>query len=173
MRISDWSSDACSSDLQGNAQGGGLPLDALTCEVNEGRKILPLQLAAPHHADVRHAPANSVLVLNEPLHGRVCRVRDIGHGLALPRHRIARGRHKLIKEAVHSVPVLAFGPAPYEGLDGIGHQPNSSPNAALMRLATSASESFGSRSRISRSEERRVGNECVRTVRSRWWPHRK
>src|SRR3546814_18780646 len=98
MRISDWSSDVCSSDLaRGGLVVGGLDLDA--------------------------------------------RLRGVAHRIAL-----------LVGLDLDAEPV-AF-PADLDARDA----------EAVTRL--------GEVDERGRSEERRVGNECVSTCRSRWSPYR-
>src|SRR3546814_20286600 len=56
--------------------------------------------------------------------------------------------------------------------DGFGHEGSWGVGAGMARIMLSwvnEATSWPSR-RTTRSEERRVGKECVRTCRSRWWP---
>src|SRR3546814_15909673 len=107
MRISDWSSDVCSSDLSGLRMSG--------------RMAICMRLAQPGRcANIRSAisPCSSKeQIVNEDPRIRRLQFRAWHHG---------------IKEAD-----LAVG-------------------------------GFFDRYHAERSEERRVGNECVRTCRSRW-----
>src|SRR3546814_16454819 len=98
MRISDWSSDVCSSDLFIIGSGPG----ALLCRYFSGRRHLDAedQLTLEWAGTYRH------------YHAAMMRTLPIGHPQPLHRE-------------MH---------------------------------------------RVARSEERRVGNECVRTCRSRWSP---
>src|SRR3546814_2715022 len=45
------------------------------------------------------------------------------------------------------------------------------PSGEGVRLVRDGQTGLGGRLPINRSEERRVGKECVRTCRSRWWPY--
>src|SRR3546814_15410259 len=100
MRISDWSSDVCSSDLEGLLDGGEV--------------------------------------------GRIDRAGEID------------ARNRGTEAAV-------------EGRDGHGHSqillPKSEPRFRPLSIARLA------RAGGKRSEERRVGKECVSTCRSRGWPY--
>src|SRR3546814_14299109 len=120
MRISDWSSDVCASDLGGEVDGG--------------------RAQRPRHADA------AVAVLNLDFAQVACveKFGKLPDQIGIDLHGCALGR-------------------------GIGHlnpcftyDSRSSPVCAHpcpMRTAAS-----------SRSEERRVGRECVRTWRTRWLP---
>src|SRR3546814_20522503 len=110
MRISDWSSDVCSSDLAPKSSGQAL------------YSFQPLKIRALSHIFVH---------LQETFHEHfVCR----GGTSAASFHRY-RG-----------------GPIVRHGHDGT--EPHSF-----------------RRFHAYRSEERRVGKECVSTCRSRWWPY--
>src|SRR3546814_14541134 len=106
MRISDWSSDVCSSDLFSlfAIQNGGLAM----------------QLS--EHFSLAEFTASDT----------------------------ARARH-------------------------IANEPNARQIESMKALCANVLEPlrshFGKPVRITRSEERRVGKECVSTCRSRWWPY--
>src|SRR3546814_20758149 len=101
MRISDWSSDVCSSDLHGYVVGGGVCL-ALACD---------FRLAAD--------------------------------------------------DAQLSLPEVDLGvPLTWGGTARLVHEVGSARARELIMLADT----------VDRSEERRVGKECVSTCRSRWSP---
>src|SRR3546814_12413921 len=106
MRISDWSSDVCSSDLFGKAG-----------EANPRRQV-------------DHAIFNAAIITHK--HGQCLTLRQ-RHKTELPQH----------------------------GLP-LWHQYDSS---------TGREPGQHSRRRGQRSEERRVGKECVSTCRSRWSPY--
>src|SRR3546814_19490369 len=80
-----------------------------------------------------------------------------GYGLvsAVANIRNLRGRHKLLAHA-HAPPRI--------------RAPKPKPSAASSMVVTRPSKSSSGPSR-SRSEERRVGKECVSTCRSRWSPY--
>src|SRR3546814_18377385 len=127
MRISDWSSDVCPSDLTLLAspmgqERSGLAVDALCRERDRGAARAHLML--DEHCDLRNAVAAAI--------ERPARlVPDRRDGCAWP----DRGPHQ-----------CAGTTTEVRGL----------------RCA---------RFSILRSEERRVGKECVSTCRSRWWPY--
>src|SRR3546814_1572717 len=99
MRISDWSSDVCSSDL----------------------------LAERHRPEVRESSDA----------------------------RIRRGGHDRPKDALRNASAVLI----YEEVGGDAARPVSEPADRKHLVA------------FSRSEERRVGKECVSTCRSRWSPY--
>src|SRR3546814_19866539 len=103
MRISDWSSDVCSSDLKNFPIDTQLLIAADTITV--GGNQCQLAGTVPHHA----------------ARGKLCG----GGGLA-----DAGGTYQCVDATFFQNFVF-----------------------------------------VSRSEERRVGNECVCTCRSRWWPY--
>src|SRR3546814_11519241 len=105
MRISDWSSDVCSSDL---ARADG------------------------DHQNVAGHAYVAIARWRQP---------DAGHD----------GRRQVIED---NVAIQWVAPAPLFGLSGR--------HAAVILLG---------QSRRARAEERRVGNECVSTCRSRWSPY--
>src|SRR3546814_17216937 len=101
MRISDWSSDVCSSDL---AQRGNLPI-------------------------VKHVVAAAVTMLPN-----------------LARLRLLRSWGGIMDMSMDGSPIICKSPIP--------------------GLYVNAGWCYGGR-----SEERRVGKECVSTCRSRWSPY--
>src|SRR3546814_15964482 len=138
LRISDWSSDLCSSDL----------LDSL-----KKWKILPQQidLIASHGQTIFHAPAwmhqqaefgNSTLQIGDT------------DQMAVTTGIISLGdfRQKHIAAGGEGAPLAAYGNYLMYG----------SPNENRVLL------NIGGIANYTRSEERRVGNECVSTCRSRW-----
>src|SRR3546814_14661871 len=115
MRISDWSSDVCSSDLLGE---------------DHARRAAPLGRGAETHAHGR-------LKRESPAPARTARRLDVD--------------------------------APNKSWhDGVGNDINYLPSSPGPRVRASR----GPRTRFTagRSEERRVGTECVSTCRSRWAP---
>src|SRR3546814_14053979 len=103
MRISDWSSDVCSSDLH--------------------PPYVIAEACINHEGDI--AIAREMV-----LHARTARCDAIKFQM-----------HVLDDEMLHDAPQSAnFAEPPYDALER------------------------------TRSEERRVGNECVRTCSLRWWP---
>src|SRR3546814_18597914 len=122
MRISDWSSDVCSSDLRQERQHG--PRAAAAVQSNDSR------------TGIRQALAG---ILRCQAFARLCG--------AMESQRDDRGKPALQDnvEGDERFPYIAEGFANniiHAGFDG-----------------------------PSRSEERRVGKECVRTCRSRWSPY--
>src|SRR3546814_17807286 len=110
MRISDWSSDVCSSDLPDHEDAGEV---RMACVAPEGALQRLVAVAA-----VGHAAAGGV---HEG--GDTVDVRVVGEDAGL-----------------------------VEGLGDV------------------AGHGRGAVHRGARTEERRVGKECVSTCRSRWWP---
>src|SRR3546814_11143008 len=47
---------------------------------------------------------------------------------------------------------------------------NIAPAGSVAKITGKEGDFFKGRARVFRSEERRVGKECVSTCRSRWWP---
>src|SRR3546814_20506828 len=113
MRISDWSSDVCSSDLK------------------------------PHSAILQNSRATSLLLARRA-------------GAYLSSHRLpplptaGRWRYRMTKLPILAALAAAFLAQPATA------QPASAPRTPVVAHADL------------RSEERRVGQECVRTCRSRW-----
>src|SRR3546814_15021675 len=129
MRISDWSSDVCSSDL---------------ARVTHRLFQQAPPVAALRHADLDLAPRCLAQRLGEQ--------RAFG-GLAVDEDQLRR-RHAFIElhqEARHHL-VLGH-PGDMRGKE-----------AAMPPILSHADEE-------ARSEERRVGNECVSTCRTRWSPY--
>src|SRR3546814_14786554 len=118
MRISDWSSDVCSSDLIGMAPGGA-------GDQQEGAALL----AAFERGFRRAAPGGGEI------------------GEIIQRRRIAGGLPGGLQQ---------------HGIDMPGTQSSST---TIARKSCNWP--------LARSEERRVGKECVSTCRSRWSPYHK
>src|SRR3546814_4361368 len=138
MRISDWSSDVCSSDLQNIVEKGRLgPGQMLAVDLREGKLY--------HDGEIKDYMASlkpfgewivnvtSIDDLLRPDHGEPVR----WEGEALRRRQLNYG---LTMEALELI---------------------------LHPMVEDAKEAVGSM----RSEERRVGKECVSTCRSRWSPY--
>src|SRR3546814_14780998 len=124
MRISDWSSDVCSSDLSGNQNSvldGALSVQGLNTAVD----------AALQSSDYKNA-------LNQ-LSGEV---------------------HGSTQSALQSSTGLLAST--------VGNRMRGNVGAGMLAGAPMADASG---SIPARSEERRVGNECVSTCRSRWAPY--
>src|SRR3546814_13744019 len=132
MRISDWSSDVCSSDL-------GVAQFALR---RAGMRQPETRTKTRRHKGKRGCEAPSQDSL---FHGTVLRVGESGL-CKMARTRQARARPKSSCE---------MG----AGIAANPHYPALSP---CLRSASSRPAS------LARSEERRVGKECVRTCRPRW-----
>src|SRR3546814_14166223 len=116
MRISDWSSDVCSSDLQQRPQfgNGGADRVALLAE---------------------QVPENHRIVAIGP-----CRIAD-------------------------------FGGALRKGLMDLGRRAARHRHPGKVALHVGDEHRDADRRQALRSEERRVGKECVSTGRSRWSPY--
>src|SRR3546814_12590035 len=137
MRISDWSSDVCSSDLQHIALADG------------GGKRLPLQ------------PWLAVFLLLPRL---------VGHGAIS-----LRGDRKRIFLAQSQPPRHVGDPVDADAAAEVVEidvaalrdrlvQADDAVSAALVAVEIAPAQP------VARSEERRVGKECVSTCRSRWVP---
>src|SRR3546814_15682661 len=124
MRISDWSSDVCSSDLEVVALDLQQPgVEGLVVQLDVGRDEL----------------AELLLGVDEEL-------------LAVPEGVVAIEGDDLYHRG------LPCGPATCSA----AHAASSRPSSVLGGPATKGQ---------TRSEERRVGKECVSTCRSRWSPY--
>src|SRR3546814_14549914 len=128
MRISDWSSDVCSSDLE------------------EGRAL--------------------IIALNK------WDVAENGSGLY-------QGVRKALDEGlaqVRGVPLLTISGATGKGIDQLLAVAFETREARSRRVSTGAlnrwfEKALEANPPPARSEERRVGKECVSTCRSRWSPY--
>src|SRR3546814_15836069 len=114
MRISDWSSDVCSSDLRGLAQAHHRlladPVEAVA-EADGGRR---LALAGRRRRDRRHQDELAVLVLLDrlelvvaelglrrpALHQRVCRNAELSAYLGEDRQRVVKGKTVSVRVAL-------------------------------------------------------------------------
>src|SRR3546814_19767754 len=117
MRISDWSSDVCSSDLGGRKAGGRGRRCRRRRRFSSGRRRRKLHHGTRLAAAVAHEPA----------------LRRKGRS---PNHYCTGGKRHPFHSSSHFL-----------------------------------SPSFVAPCRNGRSEERRVGKECVSTCRSRWLPY--
>src|SRR3546814_16328342 len=119
MRISDWSSDVCSSDL-------------------------------PYLRELRQHAVNAVLGLVD-----ILQEKDRAIEIGQIRRSDQRGENRQIatKEPAHR---LARPKRP--------RAPTLLHKAVIGGIRVAVDRCF-------RSEERRVGKECVRTCRARWWPY--
>src|SRR3546814_20777105 len=139
MRISDWSSDVCSSDLRIVADTTPVPYP-----FNSGNELLA-------QARDNGLTIAQLMMANE----KSWRSEDeIKAGL----REIWEAMQSCIQRGIRQTGTLPGGlhvsrraPALYEEL-------SSRPEAAM-------------RAPLTRSEERRVGKECVSQCRSRWWPY--
>src|SRR3546814_13400520 len=116
MRISDWSSDVCSSDLSARSE----------------RRRIPAYIGGLLRRSV------------QPMFAPVALIIVIIGGLILAGIYVARRRDALSRSAAAVLAVLVIVIAAEKGF----------PHDCLLRAG--------------RSEEPRVGNECVSTLRSRW-----
>src|SRR3546814_11522744 len=127
MRISDWSSDVCSSDL-----------------------IAPVALHRRHHGGGRH-----------PASGRIGQTQYLQ-------------RSCTVRQPANEAAFLQAGDQPVDaGLrleaQGLLHFLERRRHAVARQPRIDEEQEFGLFLR--RSEERRVGKECVSTCRSRWSPY--
>src|SRR3546814_5913449 len=144
MRISDWSSDVCSSDL----------LDGARRRLRSGRQVLPAHLEPTLMQAGGVDPVGDTRILQRDYIG-IATVR------ALPRLRLVEARcaqqgfwpqRPRIGDLKTGIVGTAIGGGDYQCLV-VGE----------LELATGAI--------APRSEERRVGKECVSTCRYRWSPY--
>src|SRR3546814_16622189 len=127
MRISDWSSDVCSSDLL-----GGALLDGVEHQIARQRDHRTIDRVG-HVANGGPGP--------QPL-----------YGLATWIDRIDRGTGAAVPPSANACAIIL------------------SCYLALLAFDRAADADFSVEDRFGRSEERRVGKECVSTCRSRWSP---
>src|SRR3546814_7527839 len=154
MRISDWSSDVCSSDL---SRIDGAP--ALAASIDGDEEIAGKQRACdPFHLAGVAAQAGilrqiDAIALAAQVEGRLVFLAGLGlHRVPAP---VAAPRHVS--------PPLFFGAA-MAWASRSGPSPRAAPTPA-----TAASWAAWAPAKSS-SEQRRVGKAWVRTVRSRWSP---
>src|SRR3546814_3890167 len=148
MRISDWSSDVCSSDLGGNCLGnysaqGWVPA-AFKMPKPSARRLQVLLQARHQLHQVARPQARIELELQD----------------VLPAVPAGRGRAGQ-REEVGAAGDAADGAALHGGGADLGVAQHAEQLAEALDLL------FHPR----RSEERRVGKECVSTCRSRWSPY--
>src|SRR3546814_15829449 len=137
MRISDWSSDVCSSDLQnpGVALGSG---SIANQNINSGSAL-----------NLRGLGPDATLTL---LNGRRLSYSGFVNAVDVSVVPIA---------ALDRIEVIADGASAIYGSDAV---------AGVANIITKRDFDGVSATYRARSEDRRVGKECVSTCRSRWWP---
>src|SRR3546814_12400403 len=133
MRISDWSSDVCSSDLGPLDDPCRLVLALLTLLAADGEHV-----AFDPKVDIVLRDARQFRRNFEPVLGLVYVEPGRGHKAAWLALRSAHAAIDVVEQAVH--------------------------------LAMKVQEWIAGAHQPTRSEERRVGKECVSTCRSRWSP---
>src|SRR3546814_5115184 len=138
MRISDWGSDVCSSDLP-------RPQNRELTEMQ--RAFVDAKL---NGAGIREAAEIAGYATPERTGYLVLRQASV---------------QRAIEDATRSKLRHDMGPRALETLDSIASDP-----AQTGRIRASAAKATSALSGM-RSEERRVGKECVRTCRSRWAPY--
>src|SRR3546814_349390 len=145
MRISDWRSDVCSSDLLGAGQRRIVLVVAVVAVIEAERLRLAFLRPAPGGRRIGSVAEDAEIVLGVLVVG-------LG-GDAVPRRGSVAGQAQILLE---DLPGVAADPA----------------------VGAIAVESVGSWLSAAapppcclRSEERRVGKECVSTFRSRWSPY--
>src|SRR3546814_13146863 len=132
MRMSDWSSDVCSSDLQSSAPAAGARAIRPRAPASAEAPAKFEQLVARHDVDRTHV--------------------EVGEGeFAVARADQAADLQPEMFQHLADFAVLALGQRHFDPL--IAHR-------AAFAIVVDL-----------RSEERRVGKECVSTGRSRWWPY--
>src|SRR3546814_874328 len=167
MRISDWSSDVCSSDLlyvkfeglnpTGSFKDRGMTV-AVTQAVHEGAKAI---ICASTGNTSAAAAAYAVRA-------------GITAFVLIPDGKIALG--KLAQAVVHGAVVIQIQGNFDDGMRLVKQIGETTPVAIVNSInpyrlqgqKTAAFEIVEALGRAPRSEERRVGKECVSTCRSRW-----
>src|SRR3546814_12136478 len=127
MRISDWSSDVCSSDLAVAPDLAVLARYALVGDAQVGFLRTPDQ------------------------HARGVDVRASAQPGAVDHDHARRARHRAVRAVAEQGALGGFGLA-----------------VSVVHVAASGTGLQCSGNPVARSEERRVGIECVSTCRSRW-----
>src|SRR3546814_18511192 len=145
MRISDWSSDECSSDLP-KVVGGEI--------------------------------ARAMQSANAGSRGNAQRLGTLGaYGDGLFNDNMALNRTGQKIGTISNFSGRSAGLLPFEAsVASANSQKPSSRFGEMLQLAGTAASLgglMGAGPTWGRSEERRVGKECVRTCRSRWWPDHK
>src|SRR3546814_18476562 len=133
MRISDWSSDVCSSDLQTFREISSIS----NCYDYQARRM-----------QLRYRPADA----KKPV---LCHTLN-GSGLAVGRTIVAILENYQRPDGSVAIPKALL---PYMG------------GLTELTPSTRVEHSRSQHGRRPRSEERRVGKECVSTCRSRWSPY--
>src|SRR3546814_570964 len=148
MRISDWSSDVCSSDL-GPKRNQSFHDFAMTDYSPCAFPVIGANLRYEAHS----FPFSSTVAGDHPMASRKCEER-----FARSDDRSVLARSGSSSRLMNSV----GGPGSTEILSA----------AMRLRIARASNTACGNtvRPAIRRSEERRVGKECVSTCRSRWSP---
>src|SRR3546814_8782379 len=89
MRISDWSSDVCSSDLPAFGQVGGLRLEDVDARERLGGHVLQVEVAADRRKDF--APVDRGEHIGKPAHADVAEFVVAVHGDLDAGHALERG----------------------------------------------------------------------------------
>src|SRR3546814_6727363 len=160
MRISDWSSDVCSSDLQAIMRGGALSIfgDFLFSDTTQYGNSLLGTVAGPVAGLAEDVAALTLGNIHQAARGE-----DTHVGAELVR--FTRSNMPLAN--------LWYTMAATDHLVFHQFQAFFSPGY-LQRMRTRARNEFDQEfwwepgERLPRSEERRVGNKCGRQVRARW-----
>src|SRR3546814_15338984 len=116
MRISDWSSDVCSSDLRHELRVAGLPVEI------EHRPLQVLALLLRHVGDV----VTKEELFDEVWAGRV----TVDHVLATAVGKLRRARHASGETPIATVPRLAYRPPGPGAPAPLGHRPGRPPTVA-------------------------------------------
>src|SRR3546814_11083022 len=146
MRISDWSSDVCSSDLVDYRFTPPAPREQSEAEMmvkSEGCYSCHVRTDRP----TMHATPAVRLGCTDCHGGDASQIGDPKLGYDDP-------ANKAVMARAHPQPTLP----------GAWHDSSANPQRSYTLLNKEAPEYL-------RSEERRVGNECVSTCRSRWSPN--
>src|SRR3546814_10789294 len=148
MRISDWSSDVCSSELIAPFAGGGGGGPGI---VAAKASSLSLSRAAAGHGASTSARSSALESLRRIFHHLVGGLDHLGIDL------IGALGLDHVDEFLDDIDVRSFEHAAAQG------------PAALFASGAAPRRARGSG--FDRSEERRVGTECVSTRRARWSPY--
>src|SRR3546814_20225598 len=144
MRISDWSSDVCSSDLHRRLWGGELPWVSPPLQ-RRGSETWPGNAGLSRSGVVASGSAQGRFTTPNPSSEE--------EGLTMT----ASGRK----------PLFPF----FRSCRAKSRHPSVSAGPRGISTSLDANGLVSSRVAPSRSEERRVGKGCVSTCRSRWWPY--
>src|SRR3546814_14969481 len=150
MRISDWSSDVCSSDLKCRIaeDDSDVSEDGRLCSAN-WRQSRSIVINQAHAMLPRRWEGTSIMEYGQSFG------RDLVAG-------ICAAAMMSMSSIAHAVPVNGLRDPAFRYIYG-SYAPGGDCSREPRVTINSAGMTF-------RSEGRRVGKECVSTGRSRWWP---